>query len=146
MNGIMSTCKYCGKEFVKKSNSQKYCCEECQLEAKKLQDKYNSHKRYKANKLQNKTIIGICSYCKKPFIKRHGNQKYCSKSCSDKRKMEQDCDAALRYYYHVRKKRGGDKAWGLGTGSLGPHMHEDFETEKLKVENELKRRGLFPAK
>ena len=27
-------CKYCGKEFIPRSGSQKYCCEECQTKAK----------------------------------------------------------------------------------------------------------------
>ena len=32
-------CKYCGKEFVPRSGSQKYCCEECQTKAKEARKK-----------------------------------------------------------------------------------------------------------
>ena len=32
-------CKYCGKEFVPRSGSQKYCCEECQTKAKETRKK-----------------------------------------------------------------------------------------------------------
>ena len=32
-------CKYCGKEFIPRSGSQKYCCEECQTKAKEVRKK-----------------------------------------------------------------------------------------------------------
>ena len=32
-------CKYCGKEFIPRSGSQKYCCEECQTKAKEARKK-----------------------------------------------------------------------------------------------------------
>ena len=32
-------CKYCGREFVPRSGSQKYCCEECQTKAKEARKK-----------------------------------------------------------------------------------------------------------
>ena len=134
----MCKCKFCGKSFVKKSNSQKYCSESCKREAKKLQDSHNSHQAYTQKKQEKPKITATCEYCGKPFIKSHGNQKYCSKTCSNNRRLEQNAESRMKSY-HKNKKRGGDKFYGLGSGGLGPHMHQDWETEKVKINNELKR-------
>lgn len=132
-------CKYCGKEFIKKSNSQKYCSLQCSAAAKKVQDKQNSKERYRALNQEKHLLTATCEYCGEPFIKRHGNQKYCSKECSENKRLEQNADAAMRYYHHTKKQRGGDKVWGLGTGGLGQHKHDDWEVELQKVQNEMKR-------
>lgn len=87
---------------------------------------------------QKPKITAKCEYCGKEFIKSHGNQKYCSEKCKKNRKLEQDADASLKYY-HTHKKRGGDKVWGLGSGGLGPHMHDDFDVEKEKISREKRR-------
>lgn len=138
-------CKICGSEFVKTSNSQKYCSESCKMEAKKLQDSHNSHKTYIRNKSKKPNITATCEYCGKQFIKTHGNQKYCSKTCSDNKNRELNADARMRWY-HRNKKRGGDKIYGLGSGGLGPHKQKDFTIEHEKIENELRRLKLIPAK
>lgn len=134
-------CKCCGKEFVKKWNSQKYCSDACRVKVKKLQDKHNSRVAYIRSKENQDEIIATCEYCGKSYIKTHGNQKYCSKNCAENRILEQNADARMKSY-HKNKKRGGDKFYGLGSGGLGPHKHDDWETEKLKVENEMCRLGL----
>lgn len=138
-------CKFCGKEFTKKSNSQKYCSDRCKSEAKKLQDKQNSKNRYRKLKKKAPVLTGKCGCCGKEFIKRHGNQKYCSKKCAETIILFQNANAANKHYHHVKKLRGGDSVWGLGSGSLGPHMHEDWQVEIEKIENEMKRLRL-PAK
>ena len=132
-------CKYCGKEFSKNHNSQKYCSESCKIKAKKLQDSNNSKKRYTLIKENKEKITAVCEYCGKQFIKQHGNQKYCSKICSENKNRELNADAANKHYHHVKKVRGGDKVWGLGSGSLGPHRHEDWKVEYEKIENEIRR-------
>lgn len=132
-------CPICGRVFVKKSNSQKYCCESCKTKAKKLQDSHNSHMRYRRNKSKKPKIRGVCEYCGGEFIKQHGNQKYCSKSCSENKNRELNADAANKHYHHVKKLRGGDTVWGLGSGSLGAHMHSDWQVEREKIENEMRR-------
>lgn len=138
-------CKFCGKEFVKQHNSQKYCSEECSHEAKKLQDAVNSKKTYTRKKKNKREIRATCEYCGKQFIKHHGNQKYCSKTCADNKNRELNNDAANKHYHNVKKLRGGDKVWGLGSGSLGPHCHQDHLLEHQKIQNELRRLKL-PSK
>lgn len=59
-------CLMCGKEFLKKCNSQKYCSEECRL------------KDYYKKKNPEKEII--CECCGKTFI-THCKKKYCSEKC-----------------------------------------------------------------
>ena len=134
----MAFCKLCGREFVKTSNSQKYCCDECRVEAKKLQNKVNSRKSYILSLKNKARKIGICEYCKKPFIKSHGNQKYCSNECTYHKRLEQNSDARMKSY-HRHKKRGGDKFYGVGSGGLGPHMNDDPEIEYSKIQKEKQR-------
>lgn len=145
---MMVECSLCGKSFVKKWNSQKYCSTDCACKAKKLQDKHNSRKRYIQEKQKHEKITATCEYCGEQFIKQHGNQKYCSKTCSENKNRELNADAANKHYHHVKKLRGGDTVWGLGSGSLGPHAHKDIEVELEKVQNEMYRMGLkiTPAK
>ena len=138
-------CKICGREFTKTSNSQKYCSDSCKAKAKKLQDSYNSRKTYILKKIRKPLEIGTCEYCGEEFVKTHGNQKYCSEVCAENKNRELNADAANKYYHHTKKLRGGDKCWGLGSGSLGPHRHEDCNMELEKIQNEMRRLGL-PAK
>ena len=127
-------CNYCGKHFNATSH-EKYCSDTC----RNLAHKQKKHSWYISNKQKTHTNTTTCRYCGKAFIKTHGNQKYCSKTCSDNMIREQNSTAALKYYYRRRKTRGGDKAWGLGSGGLGAHMHPNYTIELEKIENEMKR-------
>lgn len=131
-------CKICGKKFTRKYNNEKYCSSECKNIAKKQQMKLISSKTYTQNKKNTSHKTSICKYCGKPFIKQHGNQKYCSKKCAHNRKLEQNADARMRSY-HKNKQRGGDKIYGLGSGGLGAHRHKSFKLELQKIENEMHR-------
>ncbi|WP_406532495.1 hypothetical protein [Methanobrevibacter sp.] len=127
-------CNYCGEEFVQTHGNQKYCSDHCRLEAKKLLDQ-----QYYTQKQENEEpLIAECEYCHEVFIKTHGNQKYCSPDCQYHADLEQNADARMKSY-HKNKERGGDKFWGLGSGGLGPHRHEDPELEITKIHNEFKR-------
>lgn len=67
---VTKVCEYCGEKYqITKcfEEIQKYCSREC----------YNNM-RMKKEKLQTKT----CPICKKDFNTYHGNQIYCSKTCS----------------------------------------------------------------
>jgi len=135
-------CKVCGKEFTKDKYHKKYCSDDCKARAKKLQDASNSRKAYILRKIRKPIQYGVCEYCGEEFVKSHGNQKYCCDICAENKNRENNADAANKYYHHTKKKRGGDKVWGLGSGSLGPHHHDDWDVEFEKVQNEKYRLGL----
>jgi len=60
-------CPHCKKEFLKESNAQKYCSENCRIQAIILR-----------KRLQHK-----CSFCGKK-IENDDFGKYCSKECMEK--------------------------------------------------------------
>ena len=71
----MKICVTCGKEFIAKSNGQKYCSEDC-----KLIHKYNSE-----TKRIRRAVIGInfkkCVACGKFFEPKFRGEKFCSDKC-----------------------------------------------------------------
>ena len=131
-------CKTCGKEFTPSHGNQKYCSIECRSIAKNVLDQqyYNTRKEEKAVEIME------CEYCHTKFIKTHGNQKYCSESCCYNAELEKNADYRMKSY-HKNKKRGGDKFWGMGSGGLGPHRHEDPLLELTKIQNEMKRLNII---
>lgn len=130
-------CKQCGKEFTPGHGNQKYCSVECRSKSKNLLD----HQYYNTKKQEKTLEIIECEYCHKKFTKNHGNQKYCSIDCQYNAELEKNADYRMKSY-HKNKKRGGDKFWGVGSGGLGPHRHNDPDLELLKIRNELKRLNL----
>src|SRR5574344_2199598 len=67
-------CVVCDKPFEMKSNSSRYCSEECKKEARNLRARERRRKK-KKNKVKK------CGYCSKEYEPRHSNQKYCSTEC-----------------------------------------------------------------
>ena len=132
-------CKQCGKEFTPSHGNQKYCSISCRSKAKNVLD----HQYYNNRKQQLEIIE--CEYCHTPFTPSHGNQKYCSPVCQYNAELEQNANSRVKSY-HKNKKRGGDKFWGMGSGGLGPHRHEDPSLELLKIQNEMKRLNLVNQK
>ena len=45
-----SKCGWCGREYVKTANKQKYCCEKCRRDARAQQSRNKSHKWYHRHK------------------------------------------------------------------------------------------------
>ena len=127
-------CKQCGKEFTPNHGNQKYCSINCRTKAKNALD----HQYYNTRKQEKTLEIIECEYCHKLFTPVHGNQKYCSTECQYHADLENNADSRMKSD-HKNKKRGGDKFWGMGSGGLGPHMHEDQKLEHLKIQNELRR-------
>ena len=134
-------CKFCGREFIQNYHTEKYCCSSCKEAAKKLQMREASAKAYTRKQLNKEVVTGTCEYCGETFIKTHGNQKYCSGVCASNSRLEKNADARMKSY-HLHKKRGGDKFYGLGSGGLGPHRHSDFDLEITKIQNEMRRLGV----
>ena len=67
-------CEVCDKPFEMKSNSSRYCSEECKKEVRNLRVRERRRKE-KKNKVKK------CVYCSKSYEQKHGRQKYCSKEC-----------------------------------------------------------------
>ena len=130
-------CKVCGKEFQPNHGNQKYCSSECKTIAKNLLD----HQYYKHKKQEKIIELVECEYCHETFIPTHGNQKYCSSNCQYHAELEKNAESRMKSYYR-NKKRGGDKFWGLGSGGLGCHRHDDPEVELSKIHNEFRRLNL----
>lgn len=70
-----NTCKYCGKEFIGRRN-QKYCKEECRIEADKERKRKAYRKKHHSNGVN-------CKHCRKTFTpnKNGAKYKYCSDDC-----------------------------------------------------------------
>lgn len=67
----MKICLNCNKEFIPKSNNQKFCCPECT---------YENRKKQKKIEVRNK--IKICAKCNKPFTpKPNGQTRRCCFDC-----------------------------------------------------------------
>ena len=80
-----------------------------------------------------------CSYCGKPFKKKHNRQKYCSTTCAENAHREHKRNWAYTYY-HKNKKRINNTR--IGTRTIGPHKHPEDEKEQTIVQNEIDRIGL----
>ena len=77
-----------------------------------------------------------CSYCGKPFKKKHNRQKYCCKECSKNAKREQDRQAWTRWFHKNKQELYAKQ---LGTRTIGPHKHQDPKREQEIVQNEKQR-------
>lgn len=81
-----NTCKYCGKEFIGRRN-QKYCKDECRIEADKERKRKAYRKKHHSNGVD-------CNHCGKTFTpnKNGAKYKYCSEECSkeERRKRKRE--------------------------------------------------------
>ena len=78
-----------------------------------------------------------CCWCHYAFKPKNNAEKYCSKSCRNFAKAEQDM---------INKRKQRKKSYyyenSLGTGNLGLHRDKNFDNEQKKVEKELKNIGI----
>ena len=44
-----------------------------------------------------------------------------------------------RWYHRHKHELTEKQRWGLGSGTLGEHMHDDFEKEQNVIQKELQR-------
>ena len=80
-----------------------------------------------------------CIWCGQKFIKKHHSEKYCSDECRKDARGQQSRNKAHRWYHRHKHELSEEQRWGLGSGSLGEHRHEDFEKEQRVIKNELRR-------
>lgn len=83
--------------------------------------------------------IGECTWCGKKFIKKHHSEKYCSEQCRKDARGHQSRMKAHRWYHNHKHELSEKQRWGLGSGTLGGHMHKDFEKEQSVIQKEFTR-------
>ena len=90
------------------------------------------------SKRYNKAIYNLqlkkCLSCHNAFKPKNNAEKYCSKSCWDYEKANQNRDIKRK-----QRKNPSHYEKNFGTGYLGSHRDKDFKKEEEKVKNELKR-------
>ena len=80
--------------------------------------------------------LKTCKYCENYFIYKHNRETYCNDKC--------------RYEGRRDKQRGYDKTYYRrykdiinrkvkGTGWLGAHAHDDFDSEYYEIQKEMRR-------
>lgn len=79
-----------------------------------------------------------CKWCGKYFIRTHHSQRYCCDECRDEARSEQSRIKAHRWYHKHKHELSEKQRWGLGSGLLGQHRHEDFEKELRTIQNEFR--------
>ena len=85
------------------------------------------------------TKKSYCQLCGQPYQPDHPNQRYCSISCSKEARRLKSRIYFSRWYNKNRKYVWSRKK---GTGTLGPHRHEDENQEMETIQTELRRLGL----
>lgn len=83
--------------------------------------------------------IAVCVWCGKKFLKKHHSEKYCCDECRNDARGQQSRNKAHRWYHKNKHRLSEKQRWGLGSGTLGQHMHEDFEKEQSVIEKEFTR-------
>lgn len=80
-----------------------------------------------------------CQFCGEEFTKTHFNQKYCSDECRSEMEKVQSRNRFHKWYHKHKHELDEKRRWGLGSGTLGPHRHNDFTKEQNTIHNELTR-------
>ena len=77
-----------------------------------------------------------CQLCGKPYKKQHRNQRYCSEDCSKEARRLKN-----RIYFSRWYTKNKTYCWARkkGTGTLGPHRHDNDESEYEAIQTELRR-------
>lgn len=83
--------------------------------------------------------IGVCNWCGKKYIKQHHSERYCSDICRKDARGHQSRMKAHRWYHAHKHELTEKQRWGLGSGTLGGHMHDDFEKEQTVIQKEFTR-------
>ena len=80
-----------------------------------------------------------CEWCGKEYTKNHGNEKYCSYNCKKEAEKEQSRNRRHRWYHRNKHRLSEKERYGLGTGTLGPHRHQDTHKEYDAIKKEKQR-------
>lgn len=131
-------CQYCGKKFKEKHHSQKYCCETCKKEARKIQNKKN---RIRWEKKQEKKVLVKCRWCGKIFTRTKNSERrfFCSEKCKKEMNSKNNRDRQFKHYHQWHIIGRGCKKFVLGSSGLGKHRRNKF-CDEIKVVKKEKRR------
>lgn len=103
--------------------------------------------KYKAEMKRKKEAEKVkkskCGWCGKYYVKTANKQKYCSQECRKNAINEQARRKSHRWYHRHKHELSEKQRWGLGSGAIGQHRHEDYEKEQQVITNELKRIGIY---
>ena len=121
MDSINNDTNWNDNDFKKKINEKKFC-EDNRLRI-----------------MAEDPTLGICSWCGKPFIKQHHSEKYCNDKCRDDARGQQSRNKAHKWYHKHKKELSEKSRWGLGSGTLGGHRHDDFQKEQSVIQKEFTR-------
>ena len=86
-----------------------------------------------------KSDVVRCHWCGGLFVRRHPNERYCSKKCRDNARLEQSRDKAISWYHRHKGELSEESRYGLGSGFLGSHRRLDFVDEQKVIEREFVR-------
>lgn len=101
------------------------------------EDNYYIHRRILIS--QKDKRIENCIWCGQKFLKNHHSEKYCCDECRVDAKRQQLRNRSHRWYHRHKHELSEKQRWGLGSGTLGEHMHDDFEKEQSVIQKELQR-------
>ena len=75
-----------------------------------------------------------CQLCGKPYKKKYKNQRYCSPDCSQEARRLKS-----RVYFSRWYTKNKVYCWARkkGTGTLGPHRHDNDESEYEAIQNRI---------
>ena len=90
-------------------------------------------------KLADGLVTGKCKWCGCLFVKEHNKELYCSDECRDYARNEQSRMKSYRWYHNHKHELSEEQRWGLGSGYLGGHRHNDFNKEYEIICNEFVR-------
>ena len=86
--------------------------------------------------------VSVCSWCGRSYVKLANKQKYCCDYCRESARSHQSRMKSHRWYHRHKHELTEKQRWGLGSGVIGQHRHEDFNREQEVVLKELRRLGL----
>ncbi|MGL6298670.1 MAG: hypothetical protein ACRC1M_05815 [Methanobacteriaceae archaeon] len=86
---------------------------------------------------------GVCKWCGSEFNKNHNREMYCSGEHRRYARQEQKLEYSRRYRKLYKDTFSENQKYGLGSGGLGAHRKEDFDSELNLIENEMKRLNIF---
>lgn len=91
---------------------------------------------------QSKIMIVTCTKCGEKFAipRKCGRPpKYCSDECRGVAIQQQSRRKSHKWYHRNKRNLSEKQRWGLGSGTLGQHRHNDFTKEEMTIKRELVR-------